>query len=228
MGRDASEWLKSYAQTNADFAQSALKMVTPAINAWTTWYQSMWGAPMTDLYQAYTSALKSYSKMMKSPDCCEIPEKDCPPRCACTIQWVAAEGERRISTIRIRNSSSDAITYELKANPFETCGKRIDVVPSITPRSVNAAPGETVSVKVETAVDAQFHSGATYTSEILVIGKYERCVKLELQVTCVEESGCSFEHGDIPYRTRAEEWYHHFQCSEPCFEPVRSNQTNEK
>jgi len=212
---DPAQWMTQYARMNIEMMQSALKSISPAVTAWTNWYQSLVLPQVRDL-----SKMASGLRSSMPRGCCDIPETGCPPRCACTLSWQASAGELRKATIEIHNTSAGPITYELASTAFEACGKVIDVKPAVHPRSITAAAGQTVTATVEVPVGDLFHPGATYHAEILVRGKYERCVRLELCMRCDDESVCRVEHGDIPYRKRADEWFRHFQCSEPCFQPI--------
>jgi len=174
-----------------------------------------WMAPYTQWMNAW---MNWYQAWMPRPGC-GIPEIGCPPRCACTITWQAGQGEVHRATIEVRNTSAEPITYQLVTTQFQSCGKPIDMKPAVNPATITAAPGQTASATVEVPVGEQFQPGLTYTAEVLVRGKYERCVKLELQMRCGDEV-CRFDHGDIPMRIRADEWWRHFQCTEPCFEPI--------
>jgi hypothetical protein len=209
---DPNQWMSQY----NDMMQTAMKSYTPVLAAWTNWYQGMMPPQARDFSSAMASSLMA--AMPKG--CCDIPATDCPPRCACTITWQASVGEVRKATIELRNTSKESITYQLVTQNFDACGKTIDLKPTVTPASVTAAAGQTVTATVQVQVSEQFHPGATYHSEILVRGKYERCVRLELQMRCEEDAICSFDHGDIPHRIKPDDWYRHFQCSEPCFEPI--------
>lgn len=210
---DPAQLMSQYAQMNIDLMQAAMKSLSPVMSAWADMYQGLLTPEMKKAYEDLASS-------MKSKTCCDIPEKGCPPRCVCKIRWDASQGERRRATVSIRNTSSDPIVYQLSATPFESCGKQIDFQPSVTPSTLSAAPGQTVTATVEVDVGQQFQPGVCYEAEVLVRGKYERCVKVELCVRCGDD--CCFDHGDIPLRVTADQWYRHFQCSEPCFEPITS------
>jgi hypothetical protein len=215
-GQQGVQWLNDYTKMNLQMAQSAAQMYTPVMSAWMNWYQSLLPPQMTELSKTASNTLMSMAQSV----ICETPSTDCPPKCACDIQWEANPGETRRSTVKIRNTSKDSIQYSFAAKPFQHCGKTLESTPEVTPQSVTAAPGEVVSVVIGVAVGEQFQSGAAYTSEVLVRGKYERCIKIALNVACACDGACSFDQGDIPYRVRPDSWYRHFQCSEPCFEAI--------
>ncbi len=217
-GVAVDNWIAQYMQMNAQLLQSALSSYAPVMKAWTSWYQSAVPPQSQNLSQTPATAAKPGQKATHG--CCDIPETCCPPRCACTLSWDASPGETRKATIKIRNTSKDAVDYQLVPKAFEACGKSIDATPDVTPSELRAAAGETVTATVSVEVGDQFHPGATYHAEILVRGKYERSVCLELNLCCDEDSVCRFDLGDIPYRKRADDWFRHFQCSEPCFAPV--------
>jgi hypothetical protein len=213
---NATQWLSDYTRMNLELAQSAVKAFTPVVSAWTSWYQSLQPSQLSNLYESYTSNLASLARSA----ICDIPTTDCPPKCACTINWDASPGEFRKSTIQIHNTSKDSITYTFVPKSFKSCGKTLNSSPGVVPQSITAAPGETVSAVIGVAVGEEFQSGTAYDAEILVQGKYERCVKVVLNVACACDTACSFDQGDIPYKVRADSWYRHFQCSEPCFEAI--------
>jgi hypothetical protein len=209
---DPNQWMSQYTQMTTELMQSAMKSYSPMLAAWSSWYQGMIPPQQREMFSSFLSSMPK--------GCCDIPETSCPPRCACTLTWQASVGELRRGRIEVRNTSKDTITYHLVSTPFKACEKTLDYKPLVTPSALTIAPGQSATATVEIAVGEQFHPGATYHSEILVQGKYERCVRLELQMRCDQDEICRFDHGDIPHRIRADDWYRHFQCSEPCFEPI--------
>jgi hypothetical protein len=46
-----------------------------------------------------------------------------------------------------------------------------------------------------------------------------------LNVACACDDTCSFIQGDIPFKVSADNWYKHFQCSEPCFDAITQTGT---
>ena len=225
-GQEGLQWLNDYTKMNIQMAQSATQMLTPVMTAWMSWYQSLLPPQLSELTKSTSDTLMSMARSAV----CDIPSIDCPPKCACDILWEASPGEVRKSTVKIKNTSKDTIQYTFEGKPFKKCGKTLDFSPDVNPRYVVAAPGEVVSVEIGVNVGEQFQSGVFYDSEVLVRGKYERCIKVKLSVACGCDDACSFDQGDIPYRVRPDSWYKHFQCSEPCFEaiPQQSTSTNQQ
>jgi len=220
-GNEATKWLNDYTKMNLELAQSAVKAFNPIVSAWTSWYQSLQPSQISNLYETYANGMASLARTA----ICDIPTTACPPKVACTITWDASVGELRKSTIKIHNTSKDSITYTLVAQPFKSCGKTLKSSPAVDPQSITAAPGETVSAAIGVAVGEEFQSGTSYEADVQVQGKYERTVKVVLNVACACDDACSFDQGDIPYKIRADAWYRHFQCSEPCFEAITPNPT---
>jgi len=219
-GQEGLQWLSDYTKLNLQMAQSATQAATqaftPVMSAWMSWYQSLLPPQLSELSKSTSDTLMSMAKSAV----CDIPSISCPPKCACDIQWEANPGETRKSTVKIKNTSKDSIEYTFVAQPFKSCSKTLDASPELSTQSVTAAAGEVVSLVIGVTVGEQFQSGGTYESEVLVRGKYERCVKISLSVACGCDDDCSFDQGDIPYRVRPDSWYRHFQCSEPCFEAI--------
>jgi hypothetical protein len=220
-GNDVTKFLTDYTRMNLELAQSAVKAFNPVVSMWTSWYQSLQPtqsqqSQLSNLYDTYTSGLASLARSVV----CEIPTTSCPPKVACTITWDASLGELRKSTVKIHNSSKDSITYTLVPQPFKSCGTALKSTPGVEPQTVTAAAGETVTFAVGVAVGEEFQAGTTYEAKVLVQGKYEREVKVVLDVACACDDACSFDQGDIPYKIRADNWYRHFQCSEPCFDAI--------
>jgi len=210
------DWLNSYAQMNMQMAQSAAQLITPVMSAWMSWYQSLLPSQFSDLSKSATDTLLSMTKSAM----CDIPSVACPPKCACAVTWDASLGETRRTTVKIKNTSKGSIQYTFVPQPFKSCSKTLDISPEVSPQSVTAAPGETVSVVIGATVGELFQAGGTYEAEVLLRGKYERCVKVSLTVACPCDDACTLEQGDIPYHVRPDNWYRHFQCSEPCFEAI--------
>jgi len=221
-GQQGLQWFSDYTQMNLQMAQSAAQMFTPVMSAWMSWYQSLLPPQLSDLSKSTSDALLSMTRSAV----CDIPSTECPPRCACDIEWKANPGETRKSVVKIKNTSKDTIQYTFVGKPFKNCGKTLDLIPEVSPQSVTAAPGEVVSVTIGVTIGEQFQSGVAYEAEVLVLGKYERCVKILLNVACDCDDACAFDQGDIPYRVRPDSWYKHFQCSEPCFDAIPQRSTS--
>ena len=153
---------------------------------------------------------------------CQIPETECPPYCACTLEWTMAPGDVRTGHIQIKNASKEFISYSLVATPLESCERTTQTTPRLEPNSGRVAPGESLHVEVSLTADKGWRAGESYESEIKIRGKYERCVCVRVQVASVPEACCRIEMGEIPKRVHADNWTRHFQCTELCFEPITS------
>ena len=153
---------------------------------------------------------------------CQIPETECPPYCACTLDWTMAPGDTRAGHIQIKNTSREYISYSLAATPLESCEGPTETTPQLEPNSGRVAPGESLHVQVLLTADKSWRRGDTYESEIKIRGKYERCVCVHVEVACTQEACCKVEMGEIPKSVHADNWTKHFQCTELCFEPIDS------
>jgi hypothetical protein len=95
------------------------------------------------------------------------------------------------------------------------------VTPAVEPSSARLATGESVLVTVAIPLSQGFATGRQYAGEIAIRGRYEQCVRLRVSVVAEPRPHCEVEQGEIPTRIRPHRWSDHFQCEEPCFEPVR-------
>src|SRR5438105_1314561 len=166
------------------------------------------------------SAFSSFDLSKMGRGRCDIPEKDCPPRCVSKMNWKAARGERLNAVIKVTNRSQQARKFTFHAKPFTGEGKELPG-PKVTPATAVLQPGESISVTAELTVTEPFQAGAVYESEVVITGSYEQCVCLTLCVDPETVCQCSVEQGDPPVRVRAHQWYDHFQCVELCG-PVRT------
>ena len=149
---------------------------------------------------------------------CDIPETECPPRCVCEIEWHACRGEKLQATISVKNTSKTARLFQFTAAPI--MGPGSPAVPiQLSPANANLSPNQSVIVTATLTANDQFQHGQTYTSEVLINGAYEQCVRIIIHVDPEETPHCEVEQGEIPTRIRAHRWYDHFQCEEPCEEP---------
>lgn len=155
---------------------------------------------------------------------CQIPETECPPYCACALNWTMAPGDTRAGHILIKNTSKEDISYTLAATPLESCERTTKTTPLLKPDSGRVAPGESLHVEVSLTADQSWRAGECYEAEIKIRGKYERCVCVRVEVVCAPEACCRIEMGEIPKRVRADDWTKHFQCTELCFEPIKPAQ----
>jgi hypothetical protein len=163
--------------------------------------------------------------LTKKSSCCDIPESDCPPRCVCEVHWEACHGEVIASTIRVINHSGREQNFAFSAGPFE--GPSGEVIPlQVSPVSASLKPNESVLVTVRFTVTDTFQPGQPYVAEVLIVGAYEQCVRLTCKVQEPRVSYCEVEYTRPPTRLRAQHWYRHFQCEEPCL-PM-SHATEEK
>lgn len=158
-------------------------------------------------------------QLLSMAGCCDIPEQDCPPRCVCAITWEAAPGESVHATIRVTNTSAQARAFHFKATALQ--GGPTPPALDISPASANLASGQSVTLTLATSVGANAKPGESYSGEVLINGAYEQCVIVRLDVCSNQSAHCEVEQGDAPVRVRAHQWYHHFQCEEPCA-PARS------
>ncbi len=159
---------------------------------------------------------------------CEIPETTCPPRCACTLEWTVAPGDQRVGYFQLRNTADERVQYGFEASPFRSCRETLEQRPQVEPKGATLPAGGAQSMRVSFSTDETWRAGETYESEILVRGLYERCLCLRVQVSAEAEPCCRLEMGAIPQRIRADDWYRHFQCTEPCFQPVRPNPNDDR
>lgn len=201
--RQWNEVVQNYVKLNQDLTASAMRSWQPMVDAYT---------------QAWNRLLEPYAALARGA--CAVPETECPPRCACTVTLRGCPGDTRKATLRVRNTSKEPITYTVAADNFETDCHTIDAQPTVTPNSASAKPGETVTFTAQVQLDSQFQSGRTYRAEVRIAGKYERCVVIAVEVETNCDACCQFDHGDIPQRVKFDPWYRHYQCTEPCFEPV--------
>ena len=150
---------------------------------------------------------------------CDIPEKECPPRCVCQITWEASPEEKLSCNLKVSNSSNRQIRFLLKALPFSGPAGNIQ----ITPNQIVLDPGQEGVAMVTYAVPATLSPG-TYKTEIQLRGIYEQCVKIILNVSNRQPCECEVVQGEIPVRIHAHHWYDHFQCTETCFEPIKERE----
>jgi hypothetical protein len=155
---------------------------------------------------------------------CAVPETACPPYCVCQMSWKARRGESLQGTIRLTNTGRAARTFSFAAGSFQGPAGDSGVVPALNPASAELKPGEAVDVRVGVEVGESLQPGSTSSSEVKVRGLYEQCVLLKVEVEAVQTPYCDVRQGEMPMRITEHHWYSHFQCEEPCFEPVRSQE----
>lgn len=151
---------------------------------------------------------------------CEIPETECPPYCVCEMEWDACEGETVTGSIDITNTGRQTVNFSISADAFRSVNDNSGIVPQFTPSSFALAPNETKIIGVAIKAEVGFDPSATYMTQAKVRGRYEQCLLLKLRIRRKSIPCCSVEHGEIPKRIVAHNWYDHFQCEELCFQPV--------
>lgn len=169
-----------------------------------------------------TQALMPQSSLPRSTCPCDIPEVECPPRCVCNVSWVATPGESLMLNIRLTNSSRIPRNFALLATPFQGSSASPGTI-TVAPASLALAAGQTGIATATFAVPTTASEG-NFEAEIVIRGAYEQAICVSLQIQCKQICGehcgaCHVVQGDPPVRIRAHQWYHHFQCSEPCIRP---------
>lgn len=158
-------------------------------------------------------------------NCCEIPETECPPRCVCEIRWRACPGGVLQAHIHIINTGTQTRNFTFVTTPFSGPGNPATKV-EISSSGATLAPNASVDITAVLTVASDFQPGGRYDAELQIYGAYEQCVRMTLDVAppigkeCAVER-CEVRAGDLPVRIRAHQWYHHFQCVEPCVELLR-------
>jgi hypothetical protein len=182
------------------------------------------GQPLLDAYiQMVSSAVPGLKERARRS--CEIPETECSPRCVCELEWDACEGDTVTGTIEIRNTGKENRNFKLSASPFRSQRGDSGAVPQLMPNSFALAPGEAKTVTVSVHVDPSFDPNDVYRSEVKIVGRYEQCVRLTLNIRRKVQPHCEVAQGEIPTRIVAHQWYDHFQCEELCFEPAGETRT---
>jgi hypothetical protein len=216
MTRENENGITNLAQGLADMAERMTRLNNETMMAGVRGMQ-----PWLDAYSRLFTSMMPAARS----GCC-IPETECPPYCACSLDWTVTPGDTRVGNIEIKNTSKEPISYSLAATPLTSCGRTTETRPQLEPASGRMAPGESLHVRVSVMADRSWRPGETYESEIKVRGKYERCVCVRVEVACQPEACCRVEMGEIPRRVHADNWTKHFQCTELCFEPIDSRGGN--
>ena len=151
----------------------------------------------------------------KHEDCCEIPETCCPSPYVCKIQWIGCPGDSLKYHVQVTNTGKIQREFNLIAVPFPCSDEAVKV----TPNKKTLAPDETLKAVVSFTIPESF-GGGHYLTRIKVAGAYEQYIVVSLYVKPHQSCCCVIEQGEIPKRIKAHHWYHHFQCEEPCFDPV--------
>jgi hypothetical protein len=155
--------------------------------------------------------------------CCEIPETPCPPRCVCEIHWRVCPGSTVHADIQVTNTGSQPRHFTFSAGPFSGPGNPPAKI-QLSTQSAHLGRHDSVTVGASLTVTADFQAGAQYVAEVRIVGAYEQCVRIVLDVAsagAIVDCGprrCEVSAGDLPVRIRAHRWYDHFQCTEPCTE----------
>lgn len=148
--------------------------------------------------------------------CCAIPEIHCPSPCVCTIHWVGCPGDSFKHAIQVTNTSKTEREFNLVSMPFP----HTDETVKVTPDKKTLKTDENLQAEASFTIPETF-AGSKYRTVIKVQGAYEQLIQVCLTVHPRQACSCHIEQGDIPKRVKAHHWYHHFQCVEDCFEPVK-------
>lgn len=192
-------------------------------------YARMW-QPSLDLgrklWNGYLNYARGAASCYPSTDTCAVPETCCPPRCVCDLTWQGTLRDQLQGTITVTNTGKTARTFQFAATTLKSGGDDSGVSPKLQPASAILKPGESVLVAVGISLSQGFETGRTYTGEITIRGVYEQCVRVSVDVQPQARPHCDVQQGEMPMRVRAHHWYDHYQCEEPCFEPVGRTPVN--
>ena len=127
--------------------------------------------------------------------------------------------------IHITNTGTQTRNFTFAATPFSGPGNPATRV-QISASGATLAPYASINVTAVLTVAPDFQPGGRYDAELVIHGAYEQCVRMTLDVAPPTGKDCAVERcevraGDLPVRIRAHQWYHHFQCVEPCVELLR-------
>src|ERR1043166_2273343 len=218
MTRENEDGIRNMAQGWADMAERMTRLNNETMMAGVRGMQP-WLDAYSRLFSSMMPAVQPPKSKCCNPGCC-IPETECPPYLACTLDWRVTPGDTRIGSIQVKNTAREPISYSLAATPLTSCGRTTESRPQLEPMSGKVGPGESLQVRVSGTADKSWRPGEIYESEIKIRGKYERAVGVRMEVAGQAEECCRVEIGEIPKRVQADNWTKHFQCTELCFEPI--------
>lgn len=189
------------------------RLMLPGFEAALGFSQSALNAYVRFLDSALVSARRSCGS-------CSIPETECPPRCTCELCWETCRGLTVSGRLEVRNTGKTPVKISLEAGTFRSDGSDSGVAAKLSPESLTLQPQQTQAVTVTVTPGESFEPNRVYTATVAVNGRYADCAKLRLRVHAADTPVCTLEHGEIPTRIRAHNWFDHFQCEELCYEPV--------
>ena len=197
------------------------RLLHESLTAFSQWYApslELGRAVWTDAWRAWEDAAKGVAARSCG---CRVPERPCPPRCVCELSWDATVGRVLRGSVRVTNTGRAARDFVASATNLVAPDHDPDVTPALEPAQFALEPGRSQLVTVSLTGTERLQPGRTYAAEVRIAGLYEQCVALRVVPRPEPRPHCDVEQGEIPTRIRAHRWSDHFQCEEPCFEPVR-------
>jgi hypothetical protein len=149
-------------------------------------------------------------QLSRSNDCCSVPTQDCPPRCIAEICWDGCACEVQRATVTVKNSGAQTRTFSFVAGNLGSA--KVEVAPP----AATLAPGQAVTLQVAVPANQGLKDGETYSSELLIRGAYEQCVRLRLRVASAAAPHLDLCQGEVPEKITELNWYRHWQCTDPC------------
>lgn len=150
------------------------------------------------------------------PDtCCDIPETACPSPVVCFINWQGCPGDTLHHDIQVTNIAKIKREFCLTPVSFPCTEETI----TVKPEKKMLLPDESLKAKASFTIPKDF-GGGVYRTRIKVAGAYEQYIQVCLTVHAQQHCCCVIEQGEIPTHIKKHQWFHHFQCEEPCFETV--------
>jgi hypothetical protein len=135
--------------------------------------------------------------------------------CGSAIEWKIQRGVVPEGAITVHNTGESMKGFGFETTPLvgpSAAGARIVMTPDV----LQLAPGQTGVVRLALQGSAALSPGQTYHCDVRIRGFHEGRVAIKCSVEPDASGQAVAEHGEAPTRTRAHNWYDHFQCTESC------------
>lgn len=141
-----------------------------------------------------------------------------------SLDWTMQRGVQPTATLCLHNRGQSTQSFTFEPSPWvgpggEAAGLHIE------PKEVSIAAGEQATVQLSLLGSVKLHPGQHYHADLTLRGSCDQRVRLHAYVQADPAAHSEVEQGELPTRVRAHHWYHHFQCTELCAKPPRTDKS---
>jgi hypothetical protein len=161
----------------------------------------------------------TFPNILKGTCNCCPPEPNCPPQCIASISRTAAQDEKILVPVLVKNTCKQTKTYRVGVRELkDQDGKLAPFQPKLNKHTLTIDPGRSERVIMLVDLD-KFNNGSTYTTEIVI---REKDINQNICFTLMVDNDYNLvtaaPQDEKQYQMRWQSWQSHYYC-----EPKKSS-----